>query len=193
MDIPHFPPGLTIGIDTSEAILGKARRPASKFPSRMAHVRADAQALKFPDDSFDTVTTSYAMCSVPDPVRAFREFYRVLRRGGRLLMYEYVRSRNRILGLALEMMMLWTRGSGTEMNRDKLANARVTGFKIPNVESVYLDIILANHAVNRNSAGVATSNGFTRRGIAHRSVGLSTSAHAERSVNDGPSFRPACR
>ncbi len=147
VDIPHFPSGRTIvGIDISEKMLIKARQRACAYPGRMVLLRADAQNLKFPDASFDTLATSCTMCSVPDPVRAFREFHRVLRSGGRLLMFEHVRSRNRILGLSLDMMTLWTRLCGTEMNRDTLANARTAGFRITGVTSVFLDIILAIRA-----------------------------------------------
>ncbi len=147
LDILHFPPGRTIvGIDISEAMLLKARHRASAYPGRMVLLRADAQKLKFPDASFDTVATSCTMCSVPDPARAFDEFYRVLRPGGRLLMFEHVRSHNRLLGLALDMMTLWTRWGGTEMNRDTLSSVRTAGFRITSCTSVFLDIILSIRA-----------------------------------------------
>lgn len=148
VDIKHFPRGHSIAaIDISDRMLHKAERRARQYRGSLVLCRADAQKLKFPDASFDTVVTSCTMCSVPDPVRAFHEFYRVLRPGGRLLMFEHVRSRNPILGLALDWMTVWTRLSGTEMNRHTLATARAVGFEITRIESVYLDIILAVHAV----------------------------------------------
>jgi len=61
-------------------------------------------------------------------------------------MFEHVRSRNPILGFALDLMTLWTRLFGTEMNRDTLANARAAGFVNTHVEYVYLDVILAVRA-----------------------------------------------
>ncbi len=155
MDIPHFPAGRTIvGIDISEKMLRKARPRARAYSGRMVLLRADAQNLKFPDNSFDTLVTSCTMCSVPDPVRAFREYHRVLRPGGRLLMFEHVRSRNCLLGLSLDMMTLWTRLSGTEMNRDTVSNARTAGFRITSIASVFLDIILSVRATK----GATTQN-----------------------------------
>ncbi len=103
----------------------------------------DAAHLGFADASFDTAVTSCTMCSVPDPVRALQELCRVLRPGGSLLMFEHVRSRNPVLGLVLDWMTLWTRWSGTEMNRDTVQNVAQAGFRIMSIESVYLDIILA--------------------------------------------------
>ena len=144
VDIKHFPPGQSIAaIDISDGMLRKAEKRARQYRGHLVLCRADAQDLRFPSASFDTVVTSCTMCSVPDPLRAFHEFHRVLRPGGRLLMFEHVRSRNPILGLVLDWMTLWTRLSGTEMNRDTLANARAAGFEIARIDSVYLDIILA--------------------------------------------------
>lgn len=147
VDIKYFPPGLSIAaIDISDRMLRKAEKRARQYRGHLELCLADAQDLKFPDASFDTVVTSCTMCSVPDPNRAFREFHRVLRPGGQLLMFEHVRSHNPILGLALDVMTLWTRLWGTEMNRNTLANARAAGFRIMEIQGVFLDIILAIRA-----------------------------------------------
>jgi hypothetical protein len=62
-------------------------------------------------------------------------------------MFEHMRSRNPILGLALDLMTLTLRHAGTEMNRDTLGNATSAGFRITQVDSVFLDIILSVRAV----------------------------------------------
>ena len=147
LDIKHFPPGLDIvGIDISEAMLRRADPRAHRYAGNLKLLHMNAMGLAFPDASFDTVVSSCTMCSVPDPIRAFRELYRVLRPGGSLLMFEHVRSRNPIFGLALDFMTLWTRLSGTEMNRNTLENAVAAGFRITQIESAYLDIVLAIRA-----------------------------------------------
>lgn len=152
VDIKHFPPGQSIAaIDISDRMLRKAEKRARQYRGHLVLCRADAQDLKFPSASFDTVVTSCTMCSVPDPLRAFHEFHRILRPGGLLLMFEHVRSRNPILGLVLDWMTVWTSLSGTKMNRDTLATARAVGFHITHIESVYLDIILAVHAKKADS------------------------------------------
>ena len=54
-------------------------------------VDAPAGKLPFEDESFDTVTLVYVLCTVPDPGAALREIARVLKPGGRLLFIEHVR------------------------------------------------------------------------------------------------------
>jgi len=148
VDIRHFPPDREIiAIDISEEMLRRAEARRKSYRGVLSLVQTDALSLCFPDASFDTVATSCTMCSVPDPLRALRELHRVLRPGGQLLMFEHMRSRNPILGLALDLMTLVTRRGGTEMNRDTLGNARTAGFRITRIESVFLDIILSIHGV----------------------------------------------
>ncbi|HEX7294872.1 MAG TPA: class I SAM-dependent methyltransferase [Pyrinomonadaceae bacterium] len=148
VDIKHFPPGRQIvAIDISEEMLRRAQARRESYQGVLSFVQGDAVNLCFRDASFDTVVTSCTMCSVPEPARAFRELRRVLRPGGRLLMFEHVRSRNPFLGLALDLMTRMTRRGGTEMNRDTLGNAVKAGFRITQVDSVFLDVILSIRGV----------------------------------------------
>lgn len=97
------------------------------------------------------------MCSVPDPARALKELYRILRPGGRLLMFEHVRSANPVLGAVLDLMTVVTRRRGTEMNRHTLSAAMKAGFRILAVEPIFLDIILAIEALKADArAGLAS-------------------------------------
>jgi ubiquinone/menaquinone biosynthesis C-methylase UbiE len=80
-NLPYFSPDIRLtGIDISPAMIELARRRADEL-RRSAELRVgDAQALDFPDDSFDTVVFCYTLCSVPDDRRAMAEARRVLRR-----------------------------------------------------------------------------------------------------------------
>ena len=147
LDILHLPPKCNvIALDLSEQMLLKAAGRAHEHPGTVRLMRADAQVLPFPEQTFDTVVTSCTMCSVPSPDRVFAELVRVLRPGGTLLMFEHVRSGSPLLGAVLDAMNLFTRWTGTEMNRRTMNAARRHGFLIESIDSVYLDIILSVRA-----------------------------------------------
>jgi ubiquinone/menaquinone biosynthesis C-methylase UbiE len=55
-------------------------------------LRASAEELPFPDNSFDTVVSTLVLCGVEDQTQSLREVRRVLRPGGRFLFIEHVRS-----------------------------------------------------------------------------------------------------
>ncbi|HET7398867.1 MAG TPA: demethylmenaquinone methyltransferase [Intrasporangium sp.] len=71
--------------------VGRRRRPDLAFTA------ADAMALPFADDSFDAVTMSFGLRNVADPSVALREFLRVTRPGGRLVVCEFSQPVNRVL------------------------------------------------------------------------------------------------
>ena len=78
--IARCSPASVLGVDPSEGQLDYARgRPGAK---RAQFRVADAQALPFPDDSFDAATMALVIVFVADPVKAARELARVVRPGG---------------------------------------------------------------------------------------------------------------
>jgi ubiquinone/menaquinone biosynthesis C-methylase UbiE len=81
--------GVVAGIDPSEPMIDYARRQATCSAKCEFQVGA-AQALPFPDDTFDVATSSLVVHHLPEDlrVRALDEMRRVLRPGGRLLVAE---------------------------------------------------------------------------------------------------------
>ena len=146
LDLPHFAGGPVIAIDLSEAMLRRARRRAACAAADVRLVAADAQQLPFEHATFESVVTSCTLCSVPDALGALREISRVLSPTGRLLMFEHQRSRDPIVGLTLDAMTIWTRRSGTYMNRHTLDAVQEAGFRIVHIRPVFLDVILAVEA-----------------------------------------------
>ena len=90
-NLSFYPDGARLtGVDWSPAMLGIARERAAAL-GRDADLRqGDAQALEFPDGSFDTVLCALGLCAIPDDRRAVTEMARVLRPGGRLLLVDHV-------------------------------------------------------------------------------------------------------
>jgi phosphatidylethanolamine/phosphatidyl-N-methylethanolamine N-methyltransferase len=93
------------GIDLSSSMLEKARdRVARKGVRNVRLLQMDAANLKFADDTFDIVYAPYVISVVPDPVAVSREMRRVCRPGGRIVILNHFRSRNR-LGAWLERLI----------------------------------------------------------------------------------------
>lgn len=76
-----------VAVDFSEGMLEEGRRRHPEIDFR----QADAMILPFEDNSFDAVTTSFGLRNIEDFDRALREFYRVLRPGGHLVVCEFSR------------------------------------------------------------------------------------------------------
>ncbi|BDG72740.1 class I SAM-dependent methyltransferase [Roseomonas fluvialis] len=72
-----------VGLDLSAGMLREAR---ASLPNPL--VQARAEALPLADASVDLVSMGYALRHVPDLVGTFREYHRVLRPGGRVLLLE---------------------------------------------------------------------------------------------------------
>src|SRR5947209_7176645 len=75
------------GIDANLSAIEEARRSAGSTPeARASFTQIDAnQPLPFPDASFNAVFSNDAMCHIPDRSGALKEWFRVLKRSGRIL------------------------------------------------------------------------------------------------------------
>lgn len=102
------------------------------------HVRVelgDVQALDVANESRDTVVSTYTFCTIPDPMAASREAFRVLRPGGRFLLVEHGTSSNPAIRLgqrALEPLAI--RFAADHLTRDPVAFVREAGFRVDSVQ-----------------------------------------------------------
>lgn len=83
------PSGRTVGVDLADGMVREARRRVRAAGATGVEVeQADARRLPFADGSFDLVTSSYVLDILPwEDIRAVvREFRRVLRPGGRVVL-----------------------------------------------------------------------------------------------------------
>ena len=72
------------GIDFVPEMLERGRERAAAERLRVAFNYGDAEAIPFPDASFDVVLSTYGVMFAPDPKLAAAEMLRVCRRGGRI-------------------------------------------------------------------------------------------------------------
>lgn len=74
------PGGSVVGLDCNESMLTMARRQAPAIEWKMGR----AEALPFPDRSFDVVASQFGLMFFDDRAASLREMWRVLKPGGRL-------------------------------------------------------------------------------------------------------------
>ncbi|MBL8300472.1 MAG: bifunctional demethylmenaquinone methyltransferase/2-methoxy-6-polyprenyl-1,4-benzoquinol methylase UbiE [Rhodanobacteraceae bacterium] len=77
--------------DINNAMLrvGRDRLTDRGFVQGLRYAQLNAEALPFPDRSFDAVTIAFGLRNVTDKQRALEEMHRVLRIGGRALILEF--------------------------------------------------------------------------------------------------------
>jgi SAM-dependent methyltransferase len=74
-----------VGIDNSEAQLGTAHRLQRQYGLEFPLIHGDAEAIAYPDASFDFAISEYGACLWADPERWVPEAARLLRPGGQLV------------------------------------------------------------------------------------------------------------
>ncbi len=144
-----YPKGKRIvAVDISREMLSRAKAKITNYDGSVSLRHEDVQKLSFDDEAFDTVFTSCVFCSVADPVEGLRELHRVLRKGGRLLMVEHVRSHGKLLGKLMDRLNPLVSKYGVDnINRDTVGNLRRAGFNVEQDRNLVYDVVKAIVAV----------------------------------------------
>jgi len=131
-------------IDFSEKMIGHAGRKLKKLnKNNISLIKADAQNLPYLDNSFDIVVSTFVFCSVPDPVLGFKEANRVLKKNGRAIFFEHVKSMNKVKGALQDFFNPITVNIfGFNINRKTWINIKKGGFTIANDDKVMMNDVL---------------------------------------------------
>ena len=76
------------GIDLTPAMLEEAAAMAASLGLDIAFRHMDAQEPDFPEGTFDVVLSRNLTWTLPEPEKAYREWFRVLKKGGMLLNFD---------------------------------------------------------------------------------------------------------
>ena len=96
--LPYYPRDIELhAIDAVPEMLEVAKKRAEELGLNARFYVMDAESLEFPSESFDTVVSAFVFCTVPNPERAMKELYRVLKPGGRAIFLEHTKSDCRLV------------------------------------------------------------------------------------------------
>jgi len=134
LNLAHYPAATDVTLTEPEEPM--ARRLERKATAPV--VRAGAEELPFEDGAFDTIVSTFVLCTVPDIRRSIGELHRVLAPDGQLLFLEHVRAepRSRLADWQDRLHDPWYAfACGCHANRNTLALLWDGGFELADVSS----------------------------------------------------------
>ncbi len=94
LNLSCYPPTverLTL-IDPVKMLSSRIARRIAAAPMPIERAYLEAERLPFADERFDTVVSTWTLCTIPDVAQALKQVRRVLKPGGQLLFLEHGRS-----------------------------------------------------------------------------------------------------
>ena len=128
------------GLDPSKELLDIAKSIAKENQLEVDFLQCSAESIPLPDKSIDTVLITYTMCTIPDVALSNSEIMRVLKDDGKLLFCEHGLAPDKnIAKWQKRINPLWGKiAGGCNLNRDIPKLISSSGFKISNMEEMYL-------------------------------------------------------
>lgn len=129
-----------VGLDPALQLHPLARERIAQAGLNVELVGLSAEKIPLSDASFDTVLSTYTLCSIPDPLAALKEMRRVLKPGGRLLYCEHGRAPDASVRRWQERLQpLWGPiAGGCQLGRDITALLQAAGFTLAEPHERYL-------------------------------------------------------
>ncbi len=124
------PQGLVTGVDFTPAMIEKARENASKLGlSNVSFRQGDIEAIPIEDASVDVVISNCVINLAPNKDAVFKEAFRVLRSGGRLMVSDIVLTRTATREETEDMALLTGCISGSLPAEEYASKVREAGFE----------------------------------------------------------------
>jgi ubiquinone/menaquinone biosynthesis C-methylase UbiE len=142
LNLPHYPPAVTkvVGLDPSETSARLAKKRIAASPFRVETIGLSAEKLPIPDGSFETIVSTFTLCTIPDVSGALLEVQRALAPGGRFYFVEHglseepavERWQHRLNPINRKVL------GGCNLNRPIVSLIEQAGFEIERLEKSYM-------------------------------------------------------
>ncbi|MHB1167636.1 MAG: class I SAM-dependent methyltransferase [Carboxydocellales bacterium] len=142
-NLRYYPPECTVtAIDFSPNMLARARKKLGEAKAKVTLLEMDAQAMTFPDNTFDTVVATCVFCSVPDAILGLQEIKRVCKPDGRVLLLEHMRVDKPIIGPLMDAVNpVVVKLMGANINRRTMENIRQAGLTVLTEEKIFGSLV----------------------------------------------------
>lgn len=139
LNFPHYPATVqrVVAVEPEPDLRGLAEKAARSASVPVEVVEGRAEALPFPDGSFDAAVACLVLCSVTEQGAALNEISRVLRPSGTLRFFEHVQADGagmRRVQRALDATIWPLVAGGCHTSRDTAAAIAAAGFTITELD-----------------------------------------------------------
>jgi ubiquinone/menaquinone biosynthesis C-methylase UbiE len=149
LNIPHYPPSVTklTIIDKNPGMNKQAQERISASKIKVDNKVLNGEELPFEDESFDSVVSTFTLCSIQNIDKSLKEIHRVLNNNGKFFFQEH--------GLANDtkiqkwqnrlnpVQKIWA--DGCNLNRDIKSLIENNGFSITEFKNYFLEKGLKTH------------------------------------------------
>ena len=128
------------GLDPSVQLCKKAIKKAKEININIDFLFYGAEEIKLKSNSIDTVVITYTLCSIPEPKDALKEIKRVMKSDANILFCEHgIAPDNKVSKWQNRINPIWGKlFGGCNINRDIPSIISSSGFKVHNLEQMYL-------------------------------------------------------
>ncbi len=141
LNLPYYPPGVrrVVGVEPSVTAARMAEERIQKAGFPVEIVTGEAETLAVEQGRFDTVVSTFTLCTIPDVAGALATARRALKPGGRFIFLEHgLSSEPRVQKWQRRFEPLQKRlGGGCHLTRDPRALIESAGFAISGLETFY--------------------------------------------------------
>jgi ubiquinone/menaquinone biosynthesis C-methylase UbiE len=136
LNLEHYPPAVDrlVLTEPDRHMRRRLQRRLDALGRTAEIVDARAEALPFPDATFDTAVVTLVLCSVESQQAALAELARVLKPNGQLLFLEHVRSADPKIARRQDRIRPLYNLVGCNPNRDTLAGIQSSAFAVESVK-----------------------------------------------------------